>query len=250
MRLLQLLQTLVALTVLISPVQPVHSAESACQFVIGSCHRPPLSNPASTGIIDRLTIEAFKRIGYSACIAQLPCERSLLNADSGVSDGDILRIPAAIAGKYPNLVAVPEPTYSIPMVGFTTRAGLQPRGIADLAPLRVGYVLGWRILEDQVRAAEVLRVRGAEELFALLADNKADIVIYERLTGLYLVRTMGASNVRVIEPPLLSTAQHLVINQRHRQLAEPLAAAIRALKADGTFAAIFREAGFPVPDMK
>lgn len=236
---------LAALAVLSIP--PAKAAESDCQIVIGSCHRPPLSNATGTGILDKLVIEMFRRVGLAACIEPQTCERSVRNADSGVIDGDVLRIPAMIPQHFPNLVAVPEVLYALPMSGFTTRADLRVRDFGDLAPLRVGYILGWRTLEDQVHAASTLRVRGPEELFPLLTDQKVDLVIYERITGLHFIKEMGLAGVRALEPPLLLSQQHLVLHRRHQHLAEPLAAALRALKADGTYAAIFTAAGYPVP---
>lgn len=237
------------LALVLSSVSIVHADDAKCEIVIGSCHRAPLSNSGS-GIIDRLVIDAFKRIGHRACIEPLPCERSLRNADAGVTDGDLLRIPDAVLPKAVNLVAVPEVMYALPMSGFAARADLVVRGLPDLARLRVGYVLGWKILEDQVQAAEVLRVRGPEELFALLADGKADIVIYERNTGLGLIRAMKMEQVRVIDPPLLVTPQFLVLHRRHQTLLEPLANALRAMKVEGVYAAAFRDAGFALPEAK
>jgi polar amino acid transport system substrate-binding protein len=222
----------------------------ACSIVIGSCHSAPLSTAEGTGILDRIAIEAFRRIGYQACIESLPCERSLRNADAGVTDGDLLRVAEAVLPKAPNLLAVPEEIYSLPTSGFTTHPDLQLRGFGDLVPLRVGYVLGWKRLEERVQAVEVLRTRGPEELFGLLVDNKADVVLYERVTGLELVRQLKRPAVRVIEPPLLVVSTHMVLNRRHQKLLEPLAVALRAMKADGSYAAAFRAAGVQVTEVK
>lgn len=227
---------------------PARAAPPACQIVIGSCHRPPLSDATGTGIIDHLVIEAFRRAGLAACIEPLACERSLRNADSGVTDGDLLRVPAAVAHSSPNLVAVPEVLYTLPMNGFAVRHDLKVGGMDSLSSLRVGHILGWKILEEQVRAATTLRVRGPEELFTLLTAGKADLVIYERVTGLHLVREMGLAGIRALKPPLLVTPQYLMLNHRHRHLVEPLAAALRALKADGGYAAAFKSAGYPAPE--
>lgn len=127
---------------------PAQAGES-CRIVIGSCHRLPLSAADGSGIIDRLVVEASRRIGRKACIVRLPCERSLISADHGETDGDILRIPAAIAPQYPNLLPVPELLYDLALTGFTRDPGLRITRFADLKPLRIG-------------AAEVVRVRSAE----------------------------------------------------------------------------------------
>jgi polar amino acid transport system substrate-binding protein len=175
------------------------------------------------------------------------CERSLLNADSGAIDGDILRVREVVGPRYPNLVGVPEMLYSLPMSCFTARRDVRVSGLADLHSLRVGYIIGWKILEDRVKAAEVLRVRGPEQLFPLLAEGRADGVIYERLTGQRMVQDMGLKDIRAIEPPLLVTPQYLTLHQRHQALVEPLAAALRAIKADGSYDQAFRAAGVDPP---
>lgn len=241
---------LAMLTFGLLPMAAAHAEAPACQIIIGSCHRTPLSNAAGTGSIDRVVIEAFRRIGYAACIEPQTCERSLRNADSGVADGELLRVPAAVAASSPNLVVVPEVLYALPMSGFTAQPDLSVNGLNDLLSLRVGYVVGWKILEERVRAREILRVRGPVELFQLFQDKKVDLVIYERITGLHLVKEMGIQGIHPLDPPLLVTPQHLMLNRRHQHLAEPLANAIRALKADGTYAASFKSAGDSVPETK
>jgi polar amino acid transport system substrate-binding protein len=93
-------------------------------------------------------------------------------------------------------------------------------------------------------------VRDTNELFTLLPANKVDLVIYERLTGQQQAKEMGLAGLLTLEPPLLLTPQHLMLNRRHQQLLEPLAAALRAIKADGTYAANFKAAGQPTPETK
>lgn len=234
-----------ALALLAPPA--ARAADPDCEIVIGSCHRAPLSTAEGSGIIDRIAIEAFRRVGKRACVSALPCERSLLNADSGVIDGDLLRVRDIGGSRYPNLVSVPEMLYSLPMSCFAARRDLRVSDFDDLRALRVGYIIGWKILEDRVKAGEVLRVRGPEQLFPLLAEGRADTVIYERLTGQRIVQDMGLRDVRAIEPPLLVTPQYLTLHRRHRALVEPLAAALRALKADGGYDQAFRAAGVSPP---
>ncbi|MBI4996084.1 MAG: transporter substrate-binding domain-containing protein [Rhodocyclales bacterium] len=236
--------------VLLALAWSVQAADPACRIVIGSCQSAPLSTPEGTGILDQVAIEAFRRIGYKACIESQPCERSLRNADAGATDGDLLRVAAAVLPKAPNLLAVPEVIYVLPSSAFTARPDLQVRGFDDLLPLRVGVVLGWKRLEEQVRATEVLRVRGPEELFALLVDDKADIVIYERSAGLHLLKELNRNDIRVIDPPLVVVPTHMVLNRKHQALLGPLAAALRAMKADGSYAAGFRDAGVALPEAK
>lgn len=220
--------------------------DKPCDITLGSCHRAPLSAEGN-GIIDKVIHEAFRRVGKQSCVLALPCERSLLNASTGDIDGDIMRIPAVIDQRYPHLRTVSEPLYTLAMSAFALRKDLRAERLEDLAPLRVGYIIGWKILEEKVQAASILRVRSAQELFMLLAEDRADIVIYERLTGMLTAEETGLKNIRVLDPPLIMTPQHLVLHERHANLLEPLAKALHAMKADGSYDRIFRMAGTTAP---
>lgn len=213
-------------------------------LVIGSCHLPPLSTEQADGLLDQLCQEAFRRVGRGVRVQRLPCERSLLQADQGHTDGDILRI-AGLESRYPSLVRVPEPLFTVEFSCFVTRRDLNIASPEDLRPLRVGYILGWKILEDNVQAARVERVREPEALFAMLADGRVDVVIYERITGAWLIKAWGLARIHALEPPLFSTPQFLYLHRRHAALVQPLAEALAAMRAEGRFEELARQHGLP-----
>ena len=53
--------------------------------------------------------EAFKRLGYGFRLLSLPGERSLVDANSGYTDGEALRASYLDPNVYPNLIRVSEP---------------------------------------------------------------------------------------------------------------------------------------------
>lgn len=53
---------------------------------------PPMARGDGTGIAERLAHEAFHRIGRDLQIVLVPTERSLLNVNSGVDDGELARV--------------------------------------------------------------------------------------------------------------------------------------------------------------
>jgi len=52
----------------------------------------PLSKKDQTGFYDQILIEAFKRIKQPIQITHLPTERSITNANVGITDGEFPRI--------------------------------------------------------------------------------------------------------------------------------------------------------------
>lgn len=205
-------------------------------LVLCTTETPPLSAPGGTGMLDAVVLEALRRAGISANIVEAPGERALINANSGAADGDINRI-AGLSGLYPNLVQSPEPNMSYEFVVFAKKR-LALKGWESLKPLRVGYVTGWKILEQNVRAESVIRVDTPAQLFAMLAAGRVDAVLYERWTGEHLLRQLKLPGVAVQEPPLARRDMFLYLNARHAALMPRFAAALRAMKADGTYAAI------------
>lgn len=197
---------------------------------------PPLSLPDGSGMLDAIVQEAFRRAGQPVSLVITPSERGLINANTGVADGDINRI-AGLAKSYPNLVQVAEPNMSYEFVAFAKRP-LALAGWDSLKSYKVGYITGWKILEENVRAANVTRVDTPRQLFALLAQDRVDLVLYERWTGEHLLRELQLADARVLDPPLARRDMFLYLNARHAALAPRVAAALKAMKADGTYAAI------------
>jgi len=197
----------------------------------------PLSSPQQTGMLDRLVKEVFARLGIPVILAPLPSERSLINANSGITDGDINRIEG-INRLYPNLIQVPERTMAFEFVAFTKRPGLTIENWDSLRPYTVGIITGWKILEEHVTGRMVTKVENARLLFTLLQKGRADVVVYERLQGLHFIKELGLTDVRVVDPPLDVRDMFLYLNKKHADLVPRVAEELRKMKADGTYQAI------------
>lgn len=200
----------------------------------GSAADSPLSNSRQTGMADAIVREAFSRIGITVVIEQLPAERSLLNADSGINDGDLIRI-GGLSRLYPNLLPVPEKIMDMEVVGFARNLSVRTDGWESLAPFSVGFVTGWKILEENIHSAVLTKVENRELLFKLLARGRAEIVIYERLGGYDAVVGMEIPGGRVLEPPLATRQMFLYLNKKHRLLVPRVVESLRGMKADGTY---------------
>jgi len=80
---------------------------------------PPLApSGEQPGFADTVAREAFHRIGIDIDVSILPGDRALLNVNTGLDDGDLLRTPA-VERDYPNLVRVPEKMMDFDFVGYS-----------------------------------------------------------------------------------------------------------------------------------
>ncbi|WP_243366120.1 substrate-binding periplasmic protein [Fundidesulfovibrio soli] len=210
-------------------------------LVIGTTYAPPLSLPDQSGMLDRMLKEAFRRAGVQVEFVTLPSERSLADAEAGLIDGDNNRV-AGLQNRYPNLIQLPESNMTYEFMAFATKPGLSINGWHDLDPYRVSYVIGWKILEDNVKAQDVTKVVNPTQLFSFLKAGRTDIVLYDRFGGDYHLKEHGVAGGYAVEPPLAKREMFLYLNSKHAELVAPLAEALRSMKADGTYARYFAPA--------
>jgi polar amino acid transport system substrate-binding protein len=205
---------------------------------IGSTNLPPLYSPDKKSIVDQLVSIAFAKIGRKAKIVPLPAERSLINANRGINDGDLLRVEG-IDKLYPNLVRVPVRLIDFEFVAFARQALPPMPEWKDLKPYNIAIIRGWKILEKNVLGtASLTSVENAEILFGLLESDRADIVIYERLQGYHVIRKLGLSDIHVVEPPIITKPMFLYLHKKHRPLIPALEKALNQLIQDGTYETI------------
>lgn len=205
---------------------------------IATTDAPPLSRSGHDGMLDQLVVEAFARIGRVAELAPLPSERALLSVMTGETDGDINRV-SGLEGLYPDLVQAQESNMVYDFMAFARRSDLVVRDWNDLRNYHVGYITGWKLLDEHVRAKSVTKVDNPEQLFALLAHERVDLILFDRLGGEYHIRRRGLQDVQVIEPPLATREMFLYLHRRHRDVLPAYEEALRAMKADGTHQRIF-----------
>jgi polar amino acid transport system substrate-binding protein len=207
----------------------------ASPLILTTSNTYPLSTPEGTGFEDKIFAEAFRRIGREVRIIHLPAERAILQADQGMNDGTFLRI-AGQEKNYPNLIRVPEKIWTFEWVVFSKKADLPIKDWEGLSPYDVGIVRGCKVSEAHIRQTRSLtRVPDTEALFNLLTHDRADLVVFDRLQGMAHIKSKGLSEVKPHDSVLASRDMFLYLHRRHAQLVAPLAAALRAMKADGIF---------------
>jgi polar amino acid transport system substrate-binding protein len=220
-------------------VQQSQAEEKSSEIIyIGSTNRLPLFSPDEKSIVDQLVKLAFKRIGREAQIVPLPAERSLINANRGINDGDLLRVEG-IEKAYPNLVRVPVRLIDFEFVAFSKKTVPPISGWNDFKPYSVAIIRGWKILETNVLGtAGLTKVEDAEILFRFLESDRADIAIYERLQGYHVIHKLGLTDIHVVEPPIIIKPMFLYLHKKHRRLIPALEKALKQLIQDGTYETI------------
>lgn len=197
------------------------------------------NTPQDRKALEALSKEAFRRIGHEFKLVSLPSERSLQAANAGEIDGEGLRV-AGLAGKYTNLIQVPERYIGISFVAFATDPAIRlDAGWDSLKPYRVAFINGWKMFEANTSDARVVnKVGKPEQMFRMLDGRRIDLALYTLADGVALARHMGLASVRPVRPALKDVDMYLYLNKKHAALVPQLAGALRTMKSDGTHARI------------
>lgn len=210
-------------------------------IILSTIQRSPVSTPDRTGMADLIAKEAFSRVGVRLIIDDIPAKRALINANKGIHDGDLARIPG-VTRTYPNLLVVPEVTWVAEITGFSKDANIKHPNWDSLSEYNVAYVRGWVVFERNVKKSQsTTQVITPESLFTLLNKNRTDIALYEKKMGYGVISEMGIKGIQAISPTLLNTPIHIYLHKKHKKLIPKISEAIKAMKRDGTYEKILRK---------
>ncbi len=219
----------------------IGSARAEQTLILNSPFYPPLTSETHDGLLDLVYQELSSRLGIKIEIQNLAAaERTLINVNNGVVDGDVGRI-LGFERQYPNMVSVPVPVMKFEMMVFSRNFDFRVAGPDSIKPYNIGLVRGWRILERaSVGAQSVTTFDNAEQMFSMLDKNRIDIVLLEKLEGLQVVKSMGIKGVKILQPSLIEGYWYLYLNKKYASLIPRIAAELRKMEQDGSLKRINR----------
>lgn len=195
--------------------------------------------------VEKLYNEAFTRLGYTFELITAPTKRSLMDADSGVVDGDAARVyNVNEKNNYPSILRVNEPIRRVKLVVYSNNSSLTINSWDDLKGLNIAYIEGVKYIEERLAPYnEDRNVRTFFKpavIFKKMLEGEIDVYIdregviesaleQEELTDIVRIAVLGEAD---LYPYLHKTNRHLV---------EPLAEVLREMKSDGKFEELLGE---------
>lgn len=200
------------------------------------------NTPIDRQVLEAITREALQRLGLGFRLVSLPSERSLQSAEMGQIDGEGLRVEG-LEQQYPNLLRVPERYERIAFVAFAKDPSIDlDQGWKSLENYRVGFITGWKLFEQKASGARGLtKVDRPEQLFEMLDAGRIDLALYTHADGVALARGMNLPQIAPLSPSLKEVDMYLYLNRKHAALVPELAATIREMKTDGSYARMITE---------
>ena len=180
-----------------------------------------INTPYRGELYDRVKLfmqEAFKRNHYELHYQKLPLKRGLINANSGIDDGDGPRVPV-IEKKFTNLIRIDVPILEISIHAHVKNTNLlHIKRWEDLKPYHVGVRTGTVIQVTnlkRVNPQHITYVSTNKQLFKLLEKDRVDVVIAETYMSRTLKKKMGLTHLASTQS-LLKKKMYLYLHKKHK----------------------------------
>lgn len=201
------------------------------------------SPPESTAykIAQAMANDLSRRLQVNLTVVNLPGQRSIEYLKSGKIDGDWSRVDG-FSKVVPGLIKVSEPMATHPFLAYSLKHNLKINGWKSLKPLRVVYLRGWKIIERELSGFHdyLHPVDDASIALSLLTANRADVFIHVPYVIEPLLKTkeFKYSGIQALRPPLDYQNVHTYLLEKHQDLAERMARALKKMKRDGSYDAL------------
>lgn len=212
----------------------------ADSLIIASGRGAPFVTADKSGFFDLIVKEMFSRINIEAATVLLPSERSLINANTGINDGNIARIKG-LEKTYKNLIRVPEKIINYEFVAFTENKNIQVKNWQGLKDFNIAFITGWKIFEkNATQYKSLVKIQNATQLFELLNKDRVDLVLYERWSGVWWSKQF-THPLYFTDPPIVSKNMYLYLHKKHTHLISKLVKSLKSMKKDGAYQRIFQQ---------
>ena len=201
---------------------------------------PPITTSDKDGMLDQIALEAFKRADIPFDYETTSAQRGLFGAVSGEFDG-YLGAPPLKSASLQSLVRVPEVAFPAHFAGIHLNDGIELNDLADFNDYNVGYISGWRRVEFLLAEhPNISTATTADLLLDMLANGRIDVAFIHISQAKYLAKQKGISGLK-FSKYTLNNDLYIHLNPEHADISVPLAAALRSMKDDGTFAGIMAD---------
>ncbi len=178
--------------------------------------------------------EAYHRLGIKTEFSELPCRRSLIEANAGGFDGEMARI-YGVTKVFENLVQLESPTIMIEGIAFKQGGDLAIETWQDLKGRSIGIIRGELYAEKGTAGLNPTVVDTYDQLFSLIVLGRLEIGVaikrdFEILANSPKFMDQG---LRMVGEPLFSAPLFHLVHKRNKQLVEDLNKIFKAMWENG-----------------
>lgn len=183
--------------------------------------------------------QVYKNIGLNINVMALPGKRAQYVANSGLKDGEIMRI-WTYGEENPSSIRIPTPYYYLETMPFVLRtSNIVISTKEELAKYRLTKIRGVKHTNNITQGlTNIYEVSSTEEMFKLLHNSKVDVVLTNTIDGNLALARLGFTNVISMKEPLARLPLYHYINHKHREIVPRVDQEIQRMKSNGELKAL------------
>lgn len=182
--------------------------------------------------------DLYRRLGHEMKLVPLPGKRSIIEANKGAVDGELIRMRQS-EKVLTNLTRIPTSIDSIKVIAITRSDGILIKSPADLVGKKIGSIHGLRLTNKIVEGLPHQTVESIDSLFKILLVGRVDVIIFPELDSKYYIKNHGLSDkITINTPAILDMPVYHYINNSKPALIKGMRELLAKLKETGELEAI------------
>lgn len=191
---------------------------------ISSAFRAPYIDPPHNGSVWSLLKKVGSEVDIEFNFVDVPAARSLLLANTGQIDGDVIR-RYEIGDYFPELIRVPTPVVEIAISVYSWDPGKTINSFYDFRKVDTGIVatqIGRKYIERNLSSIRnSMFVSDVEDIFSLLALKRINFVVIDRPTAIDVMgNRYGDTLFEVSSKPLSNVKYYLYLHKKHADIVD------------------------------
>lgn len=216
------------ITLLISPaIFESNEVKAQEKLILSTLHMTGLGT-----IAINILQEAYEPLGIELEIEENPAERSLMLSNSGMVDGELIRVPV-IERNYKNLIRVNVPIYSVYFVGFVKRPDISIQDWSSLPRYKIGTVIGYKYVEIRTKRMNRDLQPHHNNVLLMLNEGRIDIAILSLFDGLIAIKNLKLQTIRALKPPLHTAPMFHYLHKKHQHLVPEITNSLLQIEQEG-----------------
>lgn len=177
---------------------------------------------------EKVLEQAYQRLNIKIKIVYFPAARTLWLANNGMVDGEVARL-AGLEKTYSNLLRVNNPVNIISTSVYTKMGTyFTVQGWQSLAPYRIAYLRGVKVVENNLQGLSAEGVTTLEQAFMMLEHNRVDVVLADANQTTKLLSKYP--DIKMLTPPVYSFPVYHYLNKKHADLVPKLEAVLQQMR--------------------
>jgi polar amino acid transport system substrate-binding protein len=193
-------------------------------------------------VANKVMTEIYQTIGYEMKLVRFPSRRSLVEANLGTTQGELMRIKE-IQKDYPNLVRIPYPISRLTSMALTLSGQPEINNMEGMREKKVGILRGLEYTDILTRNLDCEILNTIDSLYAILLAGRVDVIIFPKLdANKYIKKHQLENEINISTYPIVDIPLYHFLHKDSKIVIELLNKKMSEINKTGALAKLIDKA--------